>query len=154
MDVLQAFFGRHRLATQQVVRVRKAKLMRDWWNAFAAPHKEPGQTWPGIRKDSLWEVFSTGCAPYLEGEAAWEAFSRVPPSQFLVAPDSRCPIYQCDATGCGDLAGVIRDLENFLETERRECLDTYVMDLDFSWTWVFTHESGWGMGPYFATAVR
>ena len=153
MDVLQAFFARYQLPLEELVRVRKAKLMREWWNAFAAPHKQPSQIWPAISKDSLWEVFSVGCAPSLEGAAAWEAFTQIEPCQFLVAPNSRCPLYRCDATGCGDFSGLIRDLENLLETDGRKCLDTYVMDLGFNWTWVFTHESGWGMGPYYAMGV-
>ena len=116
MDVLRAFFERHQAPVQELVRVRKAKLMRAWWNAFAAPHKQPGESWPAITKDSCWEVFSTGCAPCLEGDAAWEAFAGVLPCEFLVVPDSRSSMYQCDATGCGNFAGLIRDLENFLET--------------------------------------
>ncbi|MEZ6132745.1 MAG: DUF4275 family protein [Planctomycetaceae bacterium] len=152
MDVLREFFERHSLPAEPLVHVRKAKLMRDWWNAFAAPHKQPGLKWPDISNDSLWEIFSTGCVPCFEGEAAWDAFSQFVPGRLIIVPDSRCSMYDCDATGCADFSALIQDLENFLATEGTDCLDTYLIDIDFRWTWAFTHETSWSLGPYFATA--
>ena len=150
MDALKIFFEAQHVPTHELVRVRKSKLMRDWWDAFAAPHKRPGEQWPAIRNESMWEVFSSGCVPYLNQTSAKDAFLAVQPSEFLVIPNSKFPVYRCDATACADVFGLLMDFQNFLETEGQECLDTYVMDRDHRWTCVFTHESSWGMGPYYA----
>lgn len=105
-----------------------------------------------LSKDSTWEVFSTGCAPAYEQEEAWRVFDKIAPSEFLLVPSDRYPMYRCAGQQCDDLGTAFRRLETFLETEGRECLDTYVFDVDFHWTWVFTHESSLGLGPYFAVS--
>lgn len=152
MDALRTFFEAQHVPVRELLRVRKSKLMREWWDSFAAPHKRAGNHWPAIPNDSMWEAFSSGCVLYLDQMSARTAFQAARIAEFLVMPDSRFPVYLCDATECPDGFGLLMDFQKFLESEGQECLDTYVMDRDPRWTCVFTHESSWGMGPYYAFA--
>lgn len=84
----------------------------------------------------LWHLFSNKQRDCLEREEANEAFQKVAHESYYV-------FYQ--------LSNEVLILENaaeFMVEDLEEEYDVYVVDKDFTWTYVKTHETEW-CGPYF-----
>lgn len=93
----------------------------------------------------LWHVFSYEKRDHLEQEQANQAFNNISKHQCYV-------FYQHS-----DYAFVIEDaafiqVEDFLEKDDWDEEDMYIVDKDFTWTYVNTHEAS--CGPYFSEIVR
>ncbi len=118
-------------------------LKNRWLDAFAqnAPEAELGR-WVLAEGNFLWHLFSAKLVPCLEGEAAKKALAEVPDGNLYVfyyeyppegAPLSR-PISKAEALALP-------------EPENLYGADWYLVDKDFTWTYVHTHEGD--LGPYF-----
>lgn len=93
----------------------------------------------------LWHVFTWGNAPCLEHVAAGDAFDRADKAGAFIAEE-----YSFNGGG--------RKVEYFF----RKCppdlksldladeAEVFVVGKNFGWTYVVTHETGCGLGPYFA----
>ncbi len=112
------------------------ELARGWVRAFGA-----GMDMERVREAGyvcLWPPKPRNGAPVLEGEAARQAFDALSyDTAFIFQGGSR------GITRTGVTARITA-----AELARIEGFDIYVVDRDFRWTYVHTHEDGW-MGPYF-----
>ena len=110
-----------------------------WLDAFAddAPEAELGKH-VLAENNYLWHLFSYKLVPCLEGEAAEAALPREDCWQFFCeyAPAS---LPRIRAVKAEDLAGMTESLP--------ASQDWYLVDKDFTWTYVQTHEPD--LGPYF-----
>ena len=70
--------------------------------------------------------------------SALEEYRSIGPAQFIVfpPPQTDSTAYLCAANEMPDFAELSDDV--------------YIFSPDFAWTMVYTHESNWGLGPYFA----
>ncbi|ALC91768.1 ATP synthase F1 subunit delta [Bacillus sp. FJAT-18017] len=84
----------------------------------------------------LWHVFSYGKKACLEGRPAEEAFNAVRKYACYV-------FYQNSDEGL-----ILKNAKRLSADDLKNEYDVYVVDKDFSWTYVKTHETGW-LGPYF-----
>ncbi len=127
----------------------KDELVKSWLKAFAK--RVPTRI---INKNVLaygnflWHIFTWGEVRCLEGEAAKKAF------------DSENYTYAVKFhNGYTDQNGktLIDDVSSILKTSAKEideewennCSDIYIVDKDFKWTYVKTHEDSGGIGPFF-----
>ncbi|WP_409276341.1 DUF4275 family protein [Neobacillus sp. SCS-31] len=87
----------------------------------------------------LWHLFSFKKKDCLEGEEAEEAFNNEPKNQ--------CYIFYQNSDYALHLenAATLSTSDFFDETD----IDIYIVDKQFRWTFVITHETGW-CGPYFS----
>ena len=81
-----------------------------------------------------WHIFSWGEVPCLEGEEARAAFDALEYGEAYVFWDFAPHMETIPKTTAAELD--------------RGTSDVYVVDREFQWTYVHTHEDGW-MGPYF-----
>lgn len=91
----------------------------------------------------LWHVFSWGHAPCLEGDKARKAFDGEKCEMVYMFTDGY------SKNGFPQIQNITvakKGVSDLLETEN----DIYIVDLNFNWTYVHTHESY--CGPYFAKA--
>ncbi|ATA61530.1 hypothetical protein GS458_3103 [Geobacillus stearothermophilus] len=88
----------------------------------------------------LWHVFSYGMRGCFTGEEAEMAFDQEEKTccyLFFQHGDDAFTVEDASGLKAADLAA-----EN-------DKIDLYVVDSEFNWTFVMTHESGW-LGPYFS----
>ena len=100
-----------------------------------------------IRRDNhLWYAFNSEKKDYLEGEDAVEAFNNLRKKGYYV-------FFDYDRYDDEDLFGYENKVFevfgwNKMKAEDFSCGDIYIVDKEFTWTYVYTHEGFW-CGPYF-----
>ncbi len=82
-------------------------------------------------------MFSYGVTPHLEGDAATTEYETEGPGKFYVFVEAMPAVdgFECSAANMPDLGAL-------------DGLDIYVVDVNFSWTFVRTHEER--IGPFFS----
>ena len=85
---------------------------------------------------------------YLEGEEAVEAFNNLRKKGYYI-------FFDYDRYDDEDLFGYENKVFevfgwNKMKAEDFSCDDIYIVDKEFTWTYVYTHEGFW-CGPYFAS---
>lgn len=87
----------------------------------------------------LWHLFSYKKKDCLEGEKAEEAFNN--------EPKNKCYIFFQDS----EYALLLENASMFNTDDLTDetGIDMYIVDKQFRWTFVITHETGW-CGPYFS----
>ncbi len=110
------------------------KLAERWLKAFGAG-RNLEQLRNACYQGCLWPPAPRNGAPVLEGEEAKRAFDAL---DYDAAYIFREGITQAGVT-CKVTAAGLKQIQGS---------DVYVVDRDFRWTYVHTHEDGW-MGPYF-----
>ncbi len=117
-----------------------------WLDAFAggAPEAEL-KRWVLSEGNFLWHLFSAGLVPCLEKDAAKQALAAV--------PEETVYLFYCEYPPEG--APLTRSLSKaealaLPEPEGLFGADWYLVNKDFTWTYVHTHEED--CGPYFCTA--
>lgn len=116
--------------------------MKRWLRAFA--REVPEETLfhhvlaPGC---FLWHVFTWGNVGCLEGEAAQQAFAAAHYEKILIFEGGYSH---------GETPEIckLRTVSRISEKELKKLSDVYIVDEDFTWTYVQTHEKGW-IGPFF-----
>ena len=96
----------------------------------------------------LWYGFNSEKKDYLEGEDAVEAFNNLRKKGYYV-------FFDYDRYDDEDLFGYENKVFevfgwNKMKAEDFSCDDIYIVDKEFTWTYVYTHEGFW-CGPYFAS---
>ena len=94
----------------------------------------------------LWHAFNSEKKDYLEGEDAVEAFNNLRKKGYYV-------FFDYDRYDDEDLFGYENKVFevfgwNKMKAEDFSCGDIYIVDKEFTWTYVYTHEGFW-CGPYF-----
>lgn len=117
------------------------ELRRKWIAAFC-----PGLS-PSLKsadyKPVLWVVFSSGRVPCLCGDEARLAFDRMDKGRLLA-------FYEYD--GDEENALMMPDASRLTSGALLDENDVYLMDEHARWTYVSTHEDGYG--PYFCAAAE
>lgn len=85
----------------------------------------------------LWHVFSFEKRDCLKGEEAIKAFNKVKKSNCYIFFQHSEDVYIVEDAGLLDAYDLLKEQ------------DVYVVDKEFNWTYVRTHEDGW-CGPYFS----
>ena len=85
----------------------------------------------------LWHLFSYKKRACLQGEEANKAFNNIPKGSCYV-------FYQRTND-----ALIIENLSSFSVDDLNEESDIYIVDREFNWTYIKTHEEGY-LGPYFS----
>ena len=113
-------------------------LEERWLGAFAKGADEADlERWVTTGGNYLWHIFSFELIPCLEEEAATQALREVPDENFYffnewsMEPRSISKTEALTLLDLGKIDG-----------------DSYMVDRDFTWTYVYTHEVGY-YGPYF-----
>ena len=96
----------------------------------------------------LWYAFNSEKKDYLEGEDAVEAFNNLRKKGYYV-------FFDYDRYDDEDLFGYENKVFevfgwNKMKAEDFSCSDIYIVDKEFTWTYVWTHKGFW-CGPYFAS---
>ena len=99
-----------------------------------------------IIDNHLWYAFNSEKKDYLEGEDAVEAFNNLRKKGYYV-------FFDYDRYDDEDLFGYENKVFevfgwNKMKAEDFSCGDIYIVDKEFTWTYVYTHEGFW-CGPYF-----
>ena len=116
------------------------ELRRKWIASFC-PNLSASLKSPDY-KPVLWVVFSSGRVPCLQGDEARAAFENMPKKKVLA-------FYEYD--GDEDNALMMPDASHLTRGSLTDENDLYLMDEHAQWTYVATHEDGYG--PYFCTAA-
>lgn len=113
------------------------KLGERWLKAFGAG-LDPERVRDACYRGCLWPPRPRNGAPVLEGEEARRAFDAL---EYDTAYIFREGVTQAGVTAKVTAA-------ELAQMQGIGAYDVYVVDKDFRWTYVHTHEDGW-MGPYF-----
>lgn len=89
----------------------------------------------------LWHIFSSDKKDCLKDEQAEKAFNN--------EQKDHCYIFYQHS----DYALILNNASMFIANDLINEEDIYVVDKEFSWTYVKTHETGW-CGPYFSRKNR
>ena len=123
-----------------------AEFVKKWKRAFAAAL--PAEVM-AERVDAkgcfLWHAFTWGKAPCLEREAACAAFDAADKEGAFIAEE-------CAFDGGGkNIAYSFRRCPPDLRSrDLADEAEVFVVGKNFRWTYVVTHETACGLGPYFA----
>ncbi|MCI9274238.1 MAG: DUF4275 family protein [Clostridiales bacterium] len=115
------------------------ELRRRWIKAFCPTLSQSLKS--ADYKPVLWVVFSSGRTPCLHGEEARRAFDRQQKGKLLA-------FYEYD--GDEENALMMADASRLQSGALLDENDVYLMDEGAAWTYVSTHEDGYG--PYFCRA--
>ena len=96
----------------------------------------------------LWYGFNSEKKDYLEGEDAVEAFNNLRKKGYYVFFDYDIYTYE-DFFGYENKVFEVFGW-NKMKAEDFSCDDIYIVDKEFTWTYVYTHQGFW-CGPYFAS---
>ena len=102
-----------------------------------------------IRKKYIWNAFGYNLIPqenYLEGDAAREAYNK--------ANKVGAVCLQLDFEDTPTALTEEFDSAEKLEGPDGMYAEFYVVGKDYSWTYIVTHETGMGIGPYFMENKR
>ncbi|RKD26051.1 hypothetical protein BEP19_02525 [Ammoniphilus oxalaticus] len=120
-------------------------LLRNKWESYFAAHLS-NQEKNEIHlldqescRGHLWHVFSYEKKDCLEGQKAEDAFN--------LEPKNTCYLFFQDADEVLLLENAsMLSAADFVHVTKK---DMYIVDNQFRWTFVITHETGW-LGPYFS----
>ncbi len=135
------------LLKNKKVRVREIPewgvyLRKQWENNFAN-HIGPEEKKSIHLYDSggacgyLWHIFSYEKRDCLQGEHAERVFTN--------EPKNACYVFYQHS----DYALILENASAFTADDLTNETDIYIVDKEFTWTFVKTHETGW-LGPYFS----
>lgn len=122
------------------------EFAKKWKGAFArGVPKEVIAQYVDAEGCLLWHVFTWGKAPCLEREAADKAFDKADKTGAFIAKERAWK-----GGGC-NIEYSIEDCPLGLKSaDLAEESEVFVVGRNFQWTYVVTHETGCGLGPYFA----
>ena len=115
------------------------KIKERWLDAFAegAPEAELGKH-VLAEHNYLWHLFSYKMVPCLEGDEARQA-----------RPNEDCYLFYCEHPPFHTPRVRHITAEEAAALTEDHHPDWYLVDKDFTWTYVVTHENNAGLGPYF-----
>lgn len=116
-----------------------AYLRKQWDNSFVnhLSNEEKKLIYLYNAGGFLWHVFSYEKKDCIEGEQAEKAFNN--------EPKNACYVFYQHS----DYALILENASMFTANDLYNETDIYVVDKEFNWTFVKTHETGW-CGPYFS----
>ena len=133
---------------RELYKIEKNKIIIEKWREKFAKrlHDQTGEWSAG---GYCWHIFRLGYAPALEGDEAIERYHKLKTTRGFVFthPGSKHPL-ACLAPQLPSFVAIEYALSLF-----RELADVYVVDRDFAWTFVVTHEKSYGIGPFFCEAL-
>lgn len=115
-------------------------FLRKQWEDNFANHISPNEKKNIFLNDScgyLWHLFSYEKRTCLQGEEANKAFNSM--------PKNYCYVFYQRTNDALILEGAF----SFSVDDLMEESDIYVVDKEFNWTYIKTHETGY-LGPYFS----
>ncbi|OLS33369.1 DUF4275 family protein [Bacillus sp. MRMR6] len=118
---------------------KRDELQKQWEEAFAK-NLSKSQKRKIYLHQHLWHVFSYKKLSCLEEQKARDAFNKVKKSGCYIFYNDNQNVLLLGNDKSLRAEDLIKDVDDFLE-------DVYVVDTDFSWTYVLTHEEY--CGPYF-----
>lgn len=92
-------------------------------------------------RNCMWHIFTWGQVPCVTGDAARQRFDALPCTPVLQFRE-----------GARHVETVGKPLATDLEMETGVSTDVYIVDADFTWTFVHTHEDE--CGPYFCAGFK
>lgn len=122
---------------------KKNPFFARWLQEFV-PELTDAQYRKYIHKKYIWNAFGFGIIPkekYSEGDAAREAYDK--------ADKNGAICLQLDFEDTPTALTEEFDTAEKLEGPDGLYAEFYVVGKDYSWTYIVTHETGWGLGPYF-----
>ncbi|WP_299091121.1 DUF4275 family protein [uncultured Metabacillus sp.] len=120
------------------------ELRKQWEEAFAK-HLSKSQKSKIYFYQHLWHVFSYNKLSCLERQKARDAFNKVKKDGcYIFYQDNENALLLENARSL-KAEDIIKDIDGYIE-------DIYVVDKDFSWTYIQTHESF--CGPYFYQPMK
>lgn len=127
-----------------------AELVKKWKRAFAAgiPAEVMAERVeaPGCY---LWHVFTWGDAKRLERESASAAFDKADKEGAFIAQESGF-----NGGGKNIVYSFRRCPPDLKSLDLADEAEVFVVGKNFGWTYVVTHETACGLGPYFAEKER
>ncbi|TCM89715.1 uncharacterized protein DUF4275 [Paenibacillus sp. BK033] len=114
--------------------------LRSQWEIHFASHlseKDKEDIFLNDEGGYLWHLFSYSRKECLEKEAAVQAF--------IQEPKGPCFLFYQHS----DYALRLENADNLTIEDLHDQSDIYIVSVDFSWTYVVTHEKDW-LGPYFS----
>jgi hypothetical protein len=147
LEVLRMDIDKLKSKNIKVIEIPKwgAYLRKEWENNFAnhLSDKEKRSIYlfdNGGYCGYLWHIFSYKKKDCLEGEKAEEAFTN--------EPKNKCYVFYQHS----DYALLLENASKFNANDLidKTGIDIYVVDKQFRWTFVITHETGRYFGPYFS----
>ncbi|MCP3764805.1 DUF4275 family protein [Domibacillus sp. A3M-37] len=118
---------------------KKEDLRKQWEEAFAK-HLSKSQKGKIYFHQHLWHVFSYNKLSCLEEQKARDAFNKVKKKGCYIFYRDNQSVLLLENAKILKAEDILKDVDDCLE-------DVYVVDKDFTWTYVFTHEEY--CGPYF-----
>lgn len=123
--------------------MNKKEFLDKWISSFA-PDITKSQYNKHIRNQYIWHAFGWDIIPkekYLEGDKARCAYNSADKqgAVFLQLWFDESPIPLTEEF----------DTAEKIETPDGDYVEFYVVGKDFAWTYIVTHESSMGLGPYF-----
>lgn len=113
----------------------KGKLLRVMWETMFLNDMSKSQKNSIYLSNYLWHVFSYEKLDCLEREEAIKSFNRIKKHECYI-------FYQRN-----DNSLALRNAQNIKAEDFNEEYDIYIVDRDFTWTYIHTHE--YECGPYF-----
>ena len=116
----------------------------DKWIQVFAPNITKSQYKQRIHNQYIWHTFSWDIIPkgtYLEGDDARNAYNNVDKNGAI------CLQLWFDESTTSLTENF--DSADKIETPDGDYVEFYVVGKDFTWTYIVTHESNMGFGPYF-----
>lgn len=123
--------------------MNKKEFLDEWIRVFA-PDITKSQYNKRIRNQYIWHAFSWGIIPkgtYLEGDKARKAYNE--------ADKKGAMCFQLWGDEFPVPLSEEFDLAEKIETPDGVYAEFYVVGKDFKWTYIVTHETETGLGPYF-----
>ncbi|MCC3356047.1 DUF4275 family protein [Bacillus sp. REN16] len=135
------FFNRLKKKKMRVLELPKwgAYLRGEWESHFAAHLNDAEKRIIHLNSSNgyLWHLFSYEKKKCFDGDDAEEAFN--------LEQKNKCYIFYQH----WDYALLVENASRLCASDLGDETDIYVVDKDFRWTFVITHETGW-CGPYFS----
>lgn len=123
-----------------------AEFVKKWKRAFAATvPAEVLAEYVDAKGCYLWHVFTWGKAPCLERGAASAAFDKADKEGAFIAEE-----YLFNGGGKNTVYSFRRCPPELKSADLAEEAEVFIVGKNFAWTYVVTHETGCGLGPYFA----
>jgi hypothetical protein len=120
--------------------IAKREELRKQWEESFAKHLSKSQKRKIYLHQHLWHVFSFNKLSCLEEQKARDAFNTVKKDGCYIFYYDNQNVLLLENARSLKAEDIIKDIDDYLE-------DVYVVDTDFTWTYVFTHEEY--CGPYF-----
>ncbi|PEY99555.1 hypothetical protein CN326_23300 [Bacillus sp. AFS018417] len=118
---------------------KSEELQKKWEEAFAK-HLSKSQKSKIYFYQHLWHVFSYNKIPCLEQQKARDAFNKVKKNGCYIFYQDKENALLLENAKSLKAENILKEINGYIE-------DVYVVDADFTWTYVFTHEEY--CGPYF-----